>query len=549
MMNTMASRKITFFAYFAAASSLLVVLSGCASSRPKAEDTRPPEPKTLTDVLSQDLGAKTATKSVSVSESGEIIVSGIKLKNTQFDLPITINSRVEHWIDYFTGRGRKHFTRYLERSEFFIPYIAPLLRQNGMPEDLVYLAMIESGFNNFARSHAKAVGPWQFISATGKRYGLMVNWWVDERRDIRKSTLAAVGYLRELYNMFGAWELAAASYNAGEGKIARGVRRYGTKDFWVLSKQRFLRPETRDYVPKIIAAALIAKNREQFGFPASQQKPGAGEAIAGDGEVVKVVKTDKPLEDDQNINNPNIQASLESDDEGDETLDRTDDGGGSDSKGVTPATLSVPAEGQIDEGKLAQAQPLARPVPTPHVTKDGQVGGEELAEFEVRSPADLLKVARAAGISYLTVKALNPEILRWCTPPSVSTYRLRLPASTKEKFMATYNHEAYPRQVTFMTYQVRRGETLSRIAGQYGIKVDPISDLNGVSPKMKLRNGVKVLLPIPNDRSRSIASLDVRDPPEPRRHRKARRRGRVYRVTYKKREAARAHARRVTDES
>ena len=105
-----------------------------------------------------------------------------------------------------------------------------------MPEDLVYLAMIESGFNNLARSQAKAVGPWQFISATGKRYGLMVNWWVDERRDIRKSTLAAVEYLRDLYYIFHSWEFAAAAYNAGESKIARGVRRFGSKDFWVLSK-------------------------------------------------------------------------------------------------------------------------------------------------------------------------------------------------------------------------------------------------------------------------------------------------------------------------
>ncbi|MEK7172532.1 MAG: transglycosylase SLT domain-containing protein, partial [Patescibacteria group bacterium] len=120
-----------------------------------------------------------------------IVVRGIKLKVKDFDFPITINSKVEQWIDYFCyGSGRVYFSRYLERSEFFIPYILPLLKQNGMPEDLVYLAMIESGFNNFARSRAKAVGPWQFISATGKRYGLMVNWWVDERRDIHKSTLA-----------------------------------------------------------------------------------------------------------------------------------------------------------------------------------------------------------------------------------------------------------------------------------------------------------------------------------------------------------------------
>src|SRR6185312_16604371 len=127
------------------------------------------------------------------------------------------------------------------------------------------------------------------------------NWWVDERRDIRKSTLAAVEYLRDLYTIFQSWELAAAAYNAGEAKIARAVRRYGSKDFWVISRQRFLSPETRDYVPKIIAAAIISKNRGLFGFQEQQVKPGADEAVAGDGELVKVIKTDKPLEDKEAI--------------------------------------------------------------------------------------------------------------------------------------------------------------------------------------------------------------------------------------------------------
>ncbi|MGK5082356.1 transglycosylase SLT domain-containing protein [Bdellovibrionota bacterium FG-1] len=518
-----------------------LVLSGCATVRtsspsgtltgPLSSQSEPrPEPKTLGEVLQPD-----SSRPVSV-ETPEIVIQGVKLKNTKFDIPITINSRVEYWVDYFTGRGRKHFERYLERSEFFIPYIAPLLKQNGMPEDLVYLAMIESGFNNFARSRAKAVGPWQFISATGKRYGLMVNWWVDERRDIRKSTLAAVGYLHDLYVMMGSWELAAASYNAGETKVARAVQRFGSKDFWVISKQRFLRPETRDYVPKIIAAALLAKNRTQFGFAAGNLKPGAGEAVAGDGEVVHVVKTDQPLEDTQNIHNPNVIEAANA--AGDDEWEDGDESPTEVAQGMTPATLTSALVETV----------LAKPIPTPHVNKDGQVGGESIAEFEVQSPADMLKIARAAGISYLTVKALNPELLRWCTPPNVSTYRVKLPSSVREHFLQAYNHEAFPRQITFMTYKVRRGETLARIASQYGIKVDPIADLNGVSPRMRLKRGVQVLLPIPNDRSRSLASLDVRDPPEAKRHRRSHRR-KYSRITYKKRQSARTHGRVTVGET
>ncbi|MBI2712817.1 MAG: transglycosylase SLT domain-containing protein [Bdellovibrio sp.] len=488
--------------------------TGCAHVKPRdASSANGPAPKNLSDILKDSKSQDMITV-----QNGEVIVQGIRLKNSKFDIPITINSRVEHWIDYFCGRGRGYFTKYLERSEFFIPYIEPLLRQNGMPQDLVYLAMIESGFNNLARSRARAVGPWQFISATGKRYGLMVNWWVDERRDIEKSTLSAVQYLKDLYSMFQSWELAAAAYNAGEAKIARAVRRFGSKDFWTISKHRFLRPETRDYVPKIIAAAIISKNRGQFGFPESAIKPGVDEAVAGDGELVKVVKTDKPMADSQ--------YDVEKDEDLQELVDSKDDAEPTPTPmGISGVSPAVNSNSESNPPKvLTEAAPIAKPVPTPHVTKTGEVGGESLVDFDVQSPADLLKIARAAGLSYQTVKALNPEVLRWCTPPTVGSYRIRLPSSVRDHFLATYNHEAFPRKVQFMTYKVRSGETLSRIAKHFGIKVDPITDLNGVSPRTPLRHGAKVLLPMPSDRSRTFASLEVRDPPERRRARRHHRR-------------------------
>ncbi|MEO5969764.1 MAG: transglycosylase SLT domain-containing protein [Bdellovibrionia bacterium] len=543
------SEKLSIIACFL----ILSFAAGCAHVRSSPENSRTEKnagPKSIKDVLLQDksrpksewVAASTISPTSSVQD-GEIIVQGIKLKNTHFDFPITINSRVENWIDYFCGRGRGYFTKYLERSEFFIPYIAPLLKQNNMPEDLVYLAMIESGFNNLARSHAKAVGPWQFISATGKRYGLMVNWWVDERRDIRKSTLAAVEYLRDLYAIFQSWELASAAYNAGESKIARGVRRFGSKDFWVLSKHRFLRPETRDYVPKIIAAAIIAKNRGQFGFPETGIKAAEDEAVAPDGELVKVIKTDKPVpdskyEEEKEADKKLLSGIAELNDEEVALSQAVDGDGVAEKEGIKSALqLAAPSAPQLASDS---SLPLARSVPTPHVTKKGEVGGEELTEYEIQSPADLLKIARAGGLSYQTVKNLNPEILRWCTPPTLGTYRVKLPASVKDKFLATYNHIAYPRKVHFMTYKVHRGETLSRIASHFGIRVDPISDLNGVSPKVALRAGLQVLLPMPNDRSRNLASLEVRDPPERRRSRRSRRHShKYYKINYKHRESAR----------
>lgn len=531
----------------------MMLMTSCAhiqSQESRENKVFSPKPKNLTEVLKQDSNPSQNFANKVTFENGELIVQGKRLKNTHFDIPITINSRVEYWINYFCGKGRRHFEKYLLRSKFFIPYIVPLLRQNGLPEDLVYLSMIESGFNNLARSHAKAVGPWQFISATGKRYGLMVNWWVDERRDIRKSTLAAVEYLRDLYLIFKSWELAAAAYNAGEAKVARAIRRFGSKDFWVLSQHRFFRPETRDYVPKIIAAAIISKNREQFGFPKEEISPASDEAVAGDGEVVKVIKTDKPLGDQEyrdekdldTQNDPELASIMDD-------AEKEDRSSSTQLAEVTSVNLNLPSETQLKVGQNPILEmkpgPLAKPVPTPHISKNGEVGGEELAEFEVQSPADLLKVARASGLSYHTVKSLNPEILRWCTPPSVGTYHLKLPASTKERFLQTYNHQAFPRKVQFMTYKVHRGETLMRIARHFGIKVDPIADLNGLSPRAYLPKGLRVILPIPNDRSRTLSSLEVRDPPERRRHRYRRYRVRSHhraKAGYKNRASARNSA-------
>ena len=184
----------------------------------------------------------------------------------EFDIPIVINAKVEQFVQYFQTTARKPFSAWLARSERYIPFMRTLLKESGLPEDLVYMALIESGFNPYAYSRAKASGPWQFIYLTGKRYGLMSNWWIDERRDPEKSTIAAAKYLKDLYDIFECWYLAAAGYNAGEGKIATAMKRYRTEDFWELTKYRYLKRETKDYVPQMIAAALIAKNPEKYGF-------------------------------------------------------------------------------------------------------------------------------------------------------------------------------------------------------------------------------------------------------------------------------------------
>jgi membrane-bound lytic murein transglycosylase D len=183
------------------------------------------------------------------------------------DIPLTLNSKVEYFIRSFQGEGRNAFSRWLSRSERYIPMMKEVLKKEGLPEDLVYLAMIESGFSPHAYSVAAAVGPWQFMSATGKRYALRIDGWIDERRDPLKSSVAAALYLKELYGIFNKdWYLAAAGYNAGENKILRAIDRYNSTDFWELSKGSYLARETKEYVPKLLAAAIIAKEPARYGF-------------------------------------------------------------------------------------------------------------------------------------------------------------------------------------------------------------------------------------------------------------------------------------------
>ena len=188
-------------------------------------------------------------------------------RKIQFSIPLVENDRVRYFVDLFCGRMREFFKRALARSGKYIPMMATILQEAGLPEDLVYLSLIESGFSASARSRARAVGPWQFIRSTGIRYGLRIDSWVDERRDPVKSTQAAVVYLKELHQQFGEWFLAAAAYNAGERKVETAMNRSNANDFWDLSeKKSHLKSETRNYVPKFIAATLIASAPEKYGF-------------------------------------------------------------------------------------------------------------------------------------------------------------------------------------------------------------------------------------------------------------------------------------------
>jgi membrane-bound lytic murein transglycosylase D len=181
-------------------------------------------------------------------------------------IPLIRTPRVERHIHYFQTSKRDHFDQWLARLNHYKPLIEKIFAQFQLPGDLVFLSLVESGFNPKAYSRARAAGPWQFMKATGKLYGLRVDEYVDERRDPIKSTVAAARYLRDLYDLFGTWPLAMAAYNAGERKIQRALRKAKAETFWEIAQTKFIRRETREYVPRFMAAAIIAKNPSQYGF-------------------------------------------------------------------------------------------------------------------------------------------------------------------------------------------------------------------------------------------------------------------------------------------
>lgn len=183
-----------------------------------------------------------------------------------YNIPVVIDPTVQNHIRFFNTSIRSRFEQWLIRLSRYRPLVENIFSEFNLPSDLVYLSLVESGFNPHAYSRAKATGPWQFMKGTGLVYGLRIDHYVDERRDPIKSTVAAARYLRDLYDLFGTWPLAMAAYNAGEGKVMRALHKAQAETFSDISKTKLIRAETKQYVPRIMAATVIAKNPDQYGF-------------------------------------------------------------------------------------------------------------------------------------------------------------------------------------------------------------------------------------------------------------------------------------------
>ncbi len=226
-----------------------------------------------------------------IKASEEVVsISGDELKaeldrvreaeqGASYDFPIDLNDKVATWVSLFSTTKRGFIENALGRGSMYMPMIRQVFAEEGVPADLAFLAVIESGFRNEAKSRAKAVGMWQFIRSTGRIYGLTANAWLEERRDPVKATRAAARYLKRLYEITGDWYLAASSYNAGPLTLERAIQNIGTRNYWDLARSRWLRTETKNYVPELCAAILVGRNPERYGLRIVPLMPYAYETV------------------------------------------------------------------------------------------------------------------------------------------------------------------------------------------------------------------------------------------------------------------------------
>lgn len=353
----------------------------------------------------------------------------------------------EFWKKYFTERGRERFERQLGRGEEYRQLIYQVMRDHGLPEELYYVALIESGFTMTARSHAQAVGPWQFIRGTATRYGMRVTPAVDERTNIHKATISAARYFQDLYNIFMSWELALAAYNAGEYRVINAIRRGNTRDFKELVEKRLLPRETIMYVPKLAAARYLSQNREQYAFNVNR----VDDQFYRMAQEVRVAGSFS-LNDVANSLDIDIA-----------TLRRLN-------PDIRHRVISAPRDGHrlvIPQTHVAKASNLSFQTAT--VAHSSGATTNTTGTYNVRRGDNLSRIASRHGTTVAELQRLNG--LRGSRILVGQT--LRVPSAAGE-------------------YQVRRGDNLSRIASSHGTTVQEIRRLNNlrgntIHPGQRLR--------------------------------------------------------------
>lgn len=405
----------------------------------------------------------------SLALPGSETVSIPALDLSDFDVPIELNEQVKAYILYYQTRKWGVMSRAFERSGRYLPMMRQIFRDQGLPQDLVNLAYVESAFNYRAYSRAKASGLWQFIKPTGNRYGMKVNYWLDERRDPEKATKGAAAYLRDLYGMFHSWPLALAAYNAGEQRVLRAIETQGTTDFWSLR----LPKETELFVPAFMAATIIAKDPGRYGFAAPVEESWEVERVTVPGaielrSVARVVGVSSDL-----IRNLNPALM----------------------RGVTPVTSArheiylPPGSKDILLANLDQLPRYSHREPVRVAEKRHQVRRREtLASIASRHQTT------AAGLASLNGMKVGDRLKvgTWLQLPPATPVHEKVVAAARgadSGSRAAAAKKAEPASRSDV-YIVKHGDTLWKIARIYGVRPENLRQWNDLKPQAKLIPGL-----------------------------------------------------------
>jgi len=405
----------------------------------------------------------------------------------QMKIPLVLNKKVEKALEYFTrGKGRKVFTIWLNRSGRYENLIKKILKEEGVPEELFYLAMIESGFRPNARSWAKAVGIWQFVYGTGRMYDLKASWWFDERRDPVKSTRAAASHLKDLYDRFGDWYLAMAGYNYSPGKIEKRLSRYGVSDYWDLPR---LPRETRNYVPTFIAAATIAQNPGKYEFAVEYDPPFETDTVT----VKECV--------DLNVVAECVNTSF------------------TEIKTLNPALLRWCTPPDQDEWVLNLPKGT-REIFVKNYEKIPDNQKTSWVRHHIRSGETLSGISRKYGVSMNEIKRINE--IKGTMIRSGSSLVIPVPQNKNYyKRYASYSNSSRsttPNKAVKdvpgrekRVYLVKKGDTLWDIANLFGVTVPQIRSWNGLGGTRTIYPNQKLSIwVLPNNKNTDQAALAVK---------------------------------------
>jgi membrane-bound lytic murein transglycosylase D len=403
--------------------------------------------------------------SVTLEPQDSAILSSIHCQDaTPYNIGIPRNERVTKALVRTARKNRHYLERWLSRAHYYLPVMRQVFADSGLPTDLAYLPLIESGFNPRAYSHAHASGIWQFIASTGKRYGLRRNFWFDERRDPIKATRAAASYLKKLYGDFGDWHLALAAYNCGEGRVAREIKRADTADYWSLRLPR----ETMNYVPHYLAAVMIAKNPQCWGITAPRVDPFDLDSVTLS-DCIDLNKIASALElpfERLKEYNPHLLRWCTPPD-------------------VANVTLYIPRDAAAPFEQFYAS-----------LTPEDKV---KWYRYRIRSGDNLLGIAGRFKLSVQAIKSIN----KLSTNRIIAGKHLFIPIPVESSIAetahaartsATQGEDASKPAGKKILYTVRPGDTVSRIASLFNVSIGQICDWNGISRPGDVRAGRRLTL-------------------------------------------------------